>query len=97
MAEPTTYSEWIAALNVEARQRGDTNTQPSHVMSPFDAFPVSPQDNDWREHFRKGLTPAQALDAEGFIEWHRLPEAASVIAPRVVPVRRYPRRDGPTS
>jgi hypothetical protein len=93
MAEPTTYPEWIAALNTEAKRRGDSNTQPPHVMNPFyDAFPVSPQDDDWREHFRKRHTPAEALDAEGFVEWHRLPDAASAI----VPVRRYPRRDGPT-
>ena len=96
MAEPTTYPEWIAALNAEAQQRGASNTQPPHVLNPFDAFPVSAHDDDWREHFQKGHTAAQALDAEGFIEWHRLPDAASTIAPRIVPVRRNPRRDGPT-
>jgi len=72
-APPATYPEWIAALNAEARRRGETNTQPPHVMNPFyDAFPVSPQNDDWRGYFEKGRTPAAALDAEGFIEWHRL-------------------------
>jgi len=72
---PGTYAGWIAALNAEARRRGDTTTQPPDVMNPFyDDFPVSPQNDDWRVHFEKGHTPAAALDAEWYIEWHRLPD-----------------------
>jgi hypothetical protein len=72
MAEPITYPEWISALNAEAERRGNISTHPDDVMNPCrDSFPVSLDDEDWREHFQQGHTPAQALDAEGFIEWQR--------------------------
>jgi hypothetical protein len=82
MVKPNTYPEWIAAMNAEAKRRGDTSTHLPHVMNPFyDPFPVSPQDDDWRAYFQHGHTPAAALDAEGLIEWQRLPDRQAGFGP----------------
>jgi hypothetical protein len=70
------FAEWGAALNAEAKRRGEDIAQdsdfPDYLPNIFyESFPISEEGlrEYWVEHFARGRTPALALDAQGYVEW----------------------------
>lgn len=81
------FDEWGAALNAEAKRRGEEIEQdedfPDYLPNIFyESFPVSEASlrKYWIGDFERGGTPAMALDAAGYVEWRRY--VAEYCAPR---------------